>query len=342
MTASLRQTAQTLLARGKGILAADESQSTNKRRFDKYGIPDTEEMRRRWRQLLVTTSGIEHGISGVILFDETIRQSADNGQPFLELLQARGIIPGVKVDQKTEPFDKTQDKPFAGSLEEVTKGLDGLAERLREYAKMGAQFTKWRSVIRIGGLLPTDEAIRENARRMAEYAHLSQQAGLAPILEPEVLLDGNHTISRCEEVVRQTLAAVFAAVKKEGVALNGLLLKTSMVLPGKDSGRKASPEQVAEATVRVLMDVVPREVAGIVFLSGGQNPQEATGRLNEIVKVARSQDAPWPLTFSYSRALQDPVMAAWLGREENVQKAQKIFAQRVSETAAAARGEFND
>ncbi|MDO8564776.1 MAG: class I fructose-bisphosphate aldolase [bacterium] len=329
---TLQNTAKTLLASGKGILAADESPSTNKKRFDKYGIPDTEDMRRKWRELLFTTPDIEKYLSGIILYEETLGQETDSGMLFPEFLAGRGIIPGIKVDQKTEAFGKD---------EEVTKGLDGLAERLSEYAHMGAQFTKWRAVIRIGEGTPSAECVAENARRMAEYARLSQQAGLVPIVEPEVLLDGNHSFARCEEVVANTLKVTFDAVHKAGVALDSLLLKTSMVLPGKESGEKRSPQEVAEATVRVLMAGVPKEVAGIVFLSGGQTPQEATERLNEIVKTAQAKSAPWPLTFSYSRALQDPVMAAWQGIEENTAKAQEVFKRRISETAAASRGEFS-
>lgn len=330
---TLQHVAKQLLARGKGILAADESPSTNKKRFDKYGIPDTPEMRRKWRELLFTTPDIEDGLSGVILFDETIRQSTSEGVPFAKFLSGRGIIPGIKVDQKTEPLAEA-------SEEEVTKGLPGLSERLSEYAKMGAMFTKWRAVIRIGNGLPTSTCIDENARRIAAYALASQEAGLVPIAEPEVLLDGAHSFMRCEEVIKQTLTAVFAHLKQASVALNGLLLKTSMVLPGKDSGERVTPRQVAEATVRVLMNAVPKEVAGIVFLSGGQTPEEATERLNEIAKEGKVKGAPWPLTFSYSRALQDTVMAAWIGKDENRTRAQEIFKKRVAETARASKGKL--
>lgn len=331
----LNDIAKKLLAPGKGILAADESVSTCEKRFARYSISQTPEMRRRWREILVTTAGIENGLSGVILFDETIRQETSAGIPFAEYVAGRGIIPGIKVDQKTESL-------VGSHGEEVTKGLEGLPERLREYTKREAKFTKWRAVIRIGNGLPTDDAaIRENARRMAKYAFESQKAGLVPIIEPEVLLDGTHGLARAEEVVRKTLETVFAEVKSAGVAFGGLLLKTSMVLPGKDSWEKRSAREIAEATVRALLASVPREVSGVVFLSGGQTPEEATERLNEIVKEGKAKHAPWPLSFSFSRALQDPVLAAWAGKDENTRAAQEIFAKRVSEAATAARGEYS-
>ncbi len=347
---TLQSIAKQLVHNGKGILAADESMSTCGKRFKKYGIPETPEMRRKWRELLLLAPGIEKGLSGVILFDETIRQETSDGEPFAEYLAGRGIVPGIKVDQKTEPFDSAQGKPFdsaqdktpSGSPEEeVTKGLEGLSEHLREYVGLGAKFTKWRAVIRIKDNLPTDACIEENAVRMARYALESQKAGLVPIIEPEVLLDGNHSFARCEEVVERVLAVVFARVKEIGASCDGLLLKTSMVLPGKESGEAKSAHEVAKATVRALIATVPKEVAGVVFLSGGQTPREATERLNEIVREGKKQNAPWPLTFSYSRALQETVMEAWLGKDENVATAQKVFLKRVEETAAAARGEYN-
>lgn len=330
---TLNAVAKTLVAPGKGILAADESTGTCDKRFDARGIPKTPESRRKWRELLFTTSGIETGLSGIILFDETIRQQTSGGEPFAEYIATRGIIPGIKVDQKTEPF--------AGSPEEeATKGLEGLAERLREYAGFGAKFTKWRAIIRIGAGLPTEGCIAENARRMALYAKESQKAGLVPVLEPEVLLDGAHTLQRSEEVIGDALRAVFKEARKIGCDLTGLLLKSSMALPGKDSGVRAAPADIADATLRVLSASVPRKVPGVVFLSGGQSAEEATERLNEIVKKGRARRAPWRLTFSYSRALQDPVMNAWAGKEENVRGAQEIFRKRVEETAAAARGAY--
>jgi fructose-bisphosphate aldolase class I len=332
---SLQEIAKTLLARNKGILAADESDSTCAKRFDKYGIGKTAEMRRRWRELLFSTPGIEKGLSGIILFDETIRQATSSGKPFARYLSGRGILPGIKVDQKTEPF--------GGAGEEVTKGLDGLAERLLEYARMGMKFTKWRAVIRIDDAkgLPTKECIAENARRLAQYAKASQEAGLVPILEPEVLLDGTHTLARSESVITETLKVMFAEVKKAGCDMKGLLLKSSMALPGKESGASASSQEIAEATLSAFTASVPKEVPGIVFLSGGQTPVEATERLQEIVKQAKKRKAPWRISFSYSRALQDPVMGAWVGKDENVKSAQEVFAKRVKETALASEGKFS-
>lgn len=333
MPHALNDIVRKLLAPGKGILAADESMGTCDKRFDKYGVPQTSDMRRAWRELLFTTSGIEKGLSGVILFDETIRQNARNGTPFAELLAKRGILPGIKVDQKTEPMP---DSP----QEEVTKGLDGLSARLSEYAKLGAKFTKWRAVIHIGDKLPTKKCLEENARRMAKFAKESQEAGLVPIIEPEVLLDGAHTLARSEEVLVQTLRIAFAEVAKAKVALSGLILKSSMALPGNTSGEKASAKQIAEATLRAFFATVPSEASGIVFLSGGQTPDEATTRLNEIVKTAKKKNAPWRITFSYSRALQEPALKAWRGEEANTEMAQKIFAKHVQETALASEGEY--
>lgn len=327
----LHGVAAELVSKGKGILAADESEGTCGKRFDLYGIDKTSDKRRAWRELLFTAPEIEKGLSGVILFDETLRQKSSDGRLFGELLAERGILAGIKVDQKTEPFG-------IFSQEEVTKGLEGLSERLAEYVKMGAKFTKWRAVIRIGEGLPTKECLRENAKRMADYAKAAQGAGLVPIVEPEVLLDGTHSMKRCEEVIKETLTETFTALLKIGASLDGLILKSSMVLPGKDSGQRALTKEIAKATVRVLNAAVPKQVAGIVFLSGGQTPVEATENLNEMAKI---KDKPWPLTFSYSRALQDSVMAAWQGKEENVKKAQEIFRKRVLAAAAASEGRYN-
>lgn len=329
---SLHAIAHSLLVRNKGILAADESDSTCAKRFDKYGIAKTPETRRKWRELLFSTAGVEKCLSGIILYDETLRQSASVGEPFAVFLEKRGIIPGIKVDQKTEPLGGSPE-------EEVTKGLDGLPERLTEYAKMGAKFTKWRAVIRIDEEkgLPTKECIAENAKRLAEYARASEQAGLVPIVEPEVLIDGTHTIGESRDAIIETLRATFDALKRYRVDLRGIILKSSMALPGKESGIKASPQEVADETVKALMASVPHEVPGVVFLSGGQSPEEATQNLNA---MAKQGPHPWRLTFSYSRALQDPVMAAWMGDDKNIAKAQKIFRERVQETSRASEGEF--
>lgn len=329
------------MAKGKGILAADESDSTCAKRFDKYDIPKTAEMRRLWRELLFTTPEIEKGLSGIILYDETLRQRTSAGVPFAEYLVSRGILAGIKVDQKTEPLKNSPE-------EEVTKGLDGLSARLAEYVKLGATFTKWRAVIRIGEGLPTAECINENARRLAAYARECQKEGLVPILEPEVLLDGTHTLARSEAVLTETLRSVFNEAQKAGADLSGLILKSSMALPGKESppqgsgqaGSGVTPQEIAEATLRALVASVPPEVAGIVFLSGGQTPEEATIRLNAIAQLAQEKKAPWPISFSYSRALQDLVLKEWAGNEATRKKAQQVFTKRVSETAAASRGEY--
>ena len=341
MNDSLQDIAKKLLVRGRGILAADESDSTCAKRFEKYAIPKTPDMRRAWRELLFSTPKVAEGLSGIILYDETLRQKTSAGVAFTDFLNEKSILPGIKVDQKTEPFNSVQGKPLAGSPEEeVTKGLEGLPARLAEYVKLGAKFTKWRAVIRIGEHLPTEGCIKENAKRMAQYALACQKAGLVPIVEPEVLLDGTHTLARSEEVLTKTLAETFKALKEIGASLPGVILKSSMALPGKESGKMATPQEIASATLRAFTASVPKEVPGIVFLSGGQTPQEATIRLNEIAKLALKQNAPWRITFSYSRALQDPVLAAWAGKSENPAKAQTIFQKRVAETAAASEGKF--
>jgi len=329
---TLQDTVRALLIPYKGILAADESDSTCAKRFDKYGIEKTPGMRRAWRELLFSTPDVSDGLSGIILYDETIRQKASTDEPFAEFLSKRGILTGIKVDQKTEPFGS------AG--EEVTKGLAGLPQRLAEYMTLGAKFTKWRAVIRIGTNLPTEECLLENAKRMAAYAKASQTAGLVPIVEPEVLLDGTHTLARSNTVLTETLRVTFDELKKIGVDLSGLILKSSMALPGKESGIAVTPAEVAAATLRAFTVAVPEEVPGIVFLSGGQSAEEATERLNEIVRQAKKTNAPWRITFSYSRALQDPVLQAWAGNSENTLAAQRIFQTRVQETSAASEGTY--
>ncbi|MDP3996464.1 MAG: class I fructose-bisphosphate aldolase [bacterium] len=330
---SLSEVVKNLMASGKGILAADESVGTAEKRFVAEGIECSEENRRKWRELLLSAPGAEKYLSGVILYDETIRQSDNDGVSFPKLLSQRGIATGIKVDQKTSPFENSPQ-------EEVTNGLEGLSDRLSEYAEMGAKFTKWRAVVRIGDNLPTEEAVRENARRMAKYAGLAQEKGMVPMVEPEVLLEGNHTLKRCEEVVRNTLGITFEELNKEGINLGGLILKTSMVLQGNKSGEKWGSKEIAEATMRSLLAKVPKETAGVVFLSGGQTPQQATENLNEIAKIAKNKDAPWPLTFSYSRAIQDPIMKAWAGKDENIERAQEIFLKRLKETAQASEGRY--
>jgi len=326
----LAKTARALVVPGKGILAADESFPTIKRRFEAIKVESTEETRRAYRELLFTTNGIEEFISGVIMFDETLRlASLAQGKPSAKILEEKGIIPGIKVDKgKVE---------FPGSPKEfLTKGLEGLGKRLRGYKKLGAQFTKWRVVIVIGDGLPSSEAINENAKVLAEYAHTSQESGLVPVVEPEVLRDGSHDIRRCEEVSRLSLESVFRQLKKNKVYLGGMLLKPNMVTPGKD-GSKASVEEVAKKTLEVMGEIVPKQVPGIVFLSGGQSPQEATAHLNAMNKRGK---APWDVGFSFARALQKPVLEAWRGKKENKDRAQKAFLRRARLASAARYGEY--
>lgn len=311
----LNTTAKQLIKEPKGILAADESTPSMNERLAKVGVEETVEMRRRFREILITTQGVEQFLSGIILFDETIRQSDLNGRKFTDILKEKGTAIGIKVDQGTEPMPDSPE-------EVTTKGLDGLADRLEEYKQMGAVFTKWRSVIRIGANIPSKACLEANAYGLAQYAGIVQKAGLVPILEPEVLLEGDHTIEQAEKVTTETLKTVFAACQKQGVDLTGLLLKSSMVLPGNRSGQKATPKQIAEATIRCFQNSVPHEVPGIVFLSGGQTPEQATANLNAIAKLGQQ---PWQLTFSFSRALEEPVLEAWWGGEANIEKAQEVF-----------------
>jgi fructose-bisphosphate aldolase class I len=327
---TLVSTAHDLVTEGKGILAADESSGTIKRRLDSINVPSTEENRRAYRELLFTTPGIEAFISGIILYDETIRQKAQDGTPFPTLLTQRGIMPGIKVDKGTiEP------PGFPG--ETVTEGLDGLRGRLAEYRDLGARFTKWRAVITIGAGIPTAFCLQANAHALARFAALSQEAGLVPIVEPEVLMDGDHTIERCEEVSAATLQEVFAQLHAYRVFLEGMLLKPSMVLSGKSCPQQASVDEVAEATVRCFRRVIPAAVPGIVFLSGGQSARQATEHLNAMNAMGGH---PWALSFSYGRALQGPVLESWLGNAANVSTAQKFFYQRARYNGAARYGKY--
>ena len=332
MDTRIYEVAGQLVIKGKGILAADESTPSCNKRFLAVGVEQTEEMRRQWRELLLTMPGIAEFLSGVILYDETIRQQTDQGIPFAKLLEEKSIIPGVKVDEGTGDFE-------GHPGEKITKGLEGLASRLKEYRAMGAKFTKWRAVIAIGENIPTQDLIGKNAEILAEYAEVSQDEGFVPIVEPEVLLEGNHTIEKAEEVTTNTLRAVFAALHEKRVDLKGLILKSSMVLSGKDCLQQADAKQVAAATVRTFQNSVPQEVAGIVFLSGGQSPQQATENLNEIVKLVR-QPADWPLTFSFSRALQEPVLQIWRGDSAKIKAAQQAFLKRLKLNAAALSGTY--
>jgi fructose-bisphosphate aldolase, class I len=302
--ASIEVTARALVAPGKGILAADESFPTIEKRFKPIGLESTEETRRAYREMLFTTPGIGQFISGVILFDETIRQRC-SGMEVVELLQVQGMIPGIKVDKGAKPM-----AGFPG--EKVTQGLDGLRERFAEYAEIGAQFSKWRAVISIGDSIPTSACLKANAHALARFAALSQEAGLVPIVEPEVLMDGDHTIERCEEVTEAALYYVFDALFEQRVSMEKMLLKPNMVLPGKDASAQAGPDEIADYTVRCLRRTVPAAVPGIVFLSGGQSPADATENLNAMNKLGPH---PWELSFSFGRALQDPALQAWQGRD---------------------------
>ncbi len=331
-TDALTATAHALVSPGKGILAADESHTTIARRFDAVGIQNTEENRRLYRQMLFTTKGAAEFISGVILFDETIRQKSDDGTPLGEVLARQGIIPGIKVDKGT--------KPLAGAAgEQVTEGLDGLRERLAEYKSLGARFAKWRAVIGIGPGLPTSYGIGVNAHALARYAALCQEAGLTPIVEPEVLMDGDHTIERCLEVTEATLHATFHALHEQRVALEGMLLKPNMVLSGKSCPRQAGVQEVAEATMRCLRRAVPAAVPGIVFLSGGQSDELATAHLNALNAMAGPP--PWQVSFSYGRALQAPAQKAWKGEPGNIAAGQRAFYHRARMNGAARQGRYS-
>jgi fructose-bisphosphate aldolase, class I len=326
----LQETAHAIVAEGKGILAADESDGTIKKRFDSIGVESTEESRRGYRDLLFTTEGVEEYISGVILFDETIRQASADGTPFPKLLESKGIIPGIKVDKGAKPL-------ALADGETVTEGLDGLRERLIEYRELGARFTKWRAVISIGKGIPSEYCIWTNAHALARYAALSQEGGLVPIVEPEVLMDGNHTIERSFEVTSRTLHAVFTELRDQRVQPEGILLKPNMVLSGYESQEQASDEEVAEETLRCFRRHVPAAVPGIVFLSGGQSDEQATARLSAMNALGPH---PWQLSFSYGRALQAPALKAWGGREENVEAAQRAYYHRAKMNSAARTGMY--
>jgi len=326
----LAATARALVADGKGILAADESTGTIKKRFDGIGLESTAESRRAYRQLLFTAPDFARHISGVILYDETLRQADDGGRPFPRLLAEQGVLPGIKVD--------TGAKALAGHPgETVTEGLDGLRERLAEYVSLGARFAKWRAVIDIGGDIPTDGAIVANAHALARYAALCQEAGVVPIVEPEVLMDGGHDLDRCEEVTARVLRAVFHSLERQRVRLEGILLKPNMVIPGKTCPDQASPARIAEATLRCFRQTVPAAVPGIVFLSGGQSAEEATVNLNAMNAMGPQ---PWKLSFSYGRALQQPALAAWSGQAGNLARAQGVFRVRAACNGAAALGAY--
>ena len=326
----LETVAQAMVAKGKGILAADESMGTIKRRFDSIKIDSNENNRRAYRETLFTTQGLEEAISGVILFDETLRTAASDGTPFSQVLSKKGIMPGIKVDKG--PVDIPA---FPG--ETVTEGLDGLRARVKEYKELGAKFAKWRAVITIGQGIPTYTCLAANAHALGRYAALCQEGGIVPIVEPEVLLDGNHTIERCEEVTEATLRITFSALAEQRVHLEGMILKPSMVVSGKDNARQAGVDEVAERTIRCLKRTVPAAVPGIAFLSGGQSAVSATEHLNRMNQMGPH---PWQVSFSYARALQDPALKAWKGEASNVATAQKIFYHRAKMNSAARSGGY--
>lgn len=327
---SMVDTAQALVAVGKGILAADESTPTMARRLATVGVESTEDVRRAYREILFTTEKLSDHVSGVILFDETIRQRASDGRPFPQILSEAGIIPGIKVDIGV--------KALAGWPDEVvTDGLDGLRERFTQYVALGARFAKWRAVIRIGTDLPTSGCLEANAHALARYAALAQEAGLTPIVEPEVLMDGAHSIDRCAEVTTAVLRVVYDQLYRQRVVLEGTLLKPNMVVPGVGCVDQVDDEAVAEATVQTLRRAVPAAVPGIVFLSGGMSDQQATARLNAINRRAPQ---PWQCSFSFGRALQGPVLRAWAGSERNRSDAQAALLHRAALNGAARHGSY--
>jgi fructose-bisphosphate aldolase class I len=326
----LHEIAEKIVADGKGILAADESTGTIKKRFDSIGVESSEDTRRAYRELLFTTERAEEFIGGVILFDETIRQKASDGTPFPKLLASKGIVPGIKVDTGAQPLALAEG-------ETVTEGLDGLRERIAEYRELGARFAKWRAVINIADGIPSEYCIWANAHALARYAALCQEGGLVPIVEPEVLMDGGHTIERSFEVTSRTLHAVFTELRDQRVQPEGILLKPNMVLSGYDSSEQASDEEIAHETVRCFERHVPAAVPGIVFLSGGQTEEQATSRLNAMNELGPH---PWKLSFSYGRALQAAALKAWGGHDENVEAGQRAYYHRAKMNSAAQTGTY--
>jgi fructose-bisphosphate aldolase, class I len=328
----LNAIAKKMMAPGKGLLAADESTGTIQKRFDAIGVENTEENRRDYREFLFRTDVAMKGhISGVILYDETIRQKAKDGTPLVKLIEANGAIPGIKVDKGAKPLAAAPD-------EVVTEGLDGLRERFQDYYKLGARFAKWRAVIDISPKIPTYNCINVNAQALARYAALAQENGIVPIVEPEVLMDGDHDIARCAEVTTWTLKEVFQELFYAGVALEGMILKPNMIVPGMKCAKQNSAQEVAEATVKMLKECVPSAVPGVAFLSGGQSDEDATAHLSAINAIG---GLPWPVTFSYGRALQHAPQVAWSGKADNVAKAQAAFAHRALMNSLAALGKWS-
>lgn len=329
----LNAIANKMVAPGKGLLAADESTATIKKRFDKIGVENTEQNRRDYRELLFRTeTAMRNYIGGVILYDETIRQNAKDGTPLVKLIEASGSVPGIKVDKGAKPLALSPG-------ETITEGLDGLRERFQDYHKLGARFAKWRAVIDIGACIPSYNCINANAQALARYAALAQECGIVPIVEPEVLMDGDHDIERCEDVTAWVLSEVFEELYVANVALEGIVLKPNMVLAGKKCPKQNSVEEVAERTVKLLKRHVPSAVPGIAFLSGGQSDEEATAHLSAMNKLGR---LPWALTFSYGRALQAAPQKAWSGKTENTAKAQAAFAHRAAMNSLAALGKWSE
>lgn len=329
----LVQTARALVADRKGILAADESSGTIKRRFDSINVESTEENRRNYREMLFRTAGVAEFISGVILFDETIRQEGADGTPLVKVLSDQGIIPGIKVDKGTVPLPSAPD-------ELVTEGLDGLRDRLNEYVELGAGFTKWRGVIAITGDTPTPYGVTTNAHALARFAAMSQEAGLVPIVEPEILRDGDHSIDQCSEVTENVLREVFDQLAQQNVLLEGMLLKPSMVISGGSSEQRADPEEVAEKTIDCFKRVLPASVPGVVFLSGGEPDGSVTSNLNALNQRANDVGAPWELSFSFGRSLQGAPLSTWAGKAENIEAASVAFYTRARFTSAARQGTY--
>jgi fructose-bisphosphate aldolase class I len=329
----LNDIAQALVAPAKGILAADESTNTIRRRFDSINVESTEQSRRDYREMLFRTPGANEFISGVILYDETLRQNGADGTPIVSILQEQGVIPGIKVDRSTNPLANTD-----GEL--ITDGLDGLRDRLAEYYEIGARFTKWRAVITIGDGIPSQYCIDANAHLLARFAALSQEAGLVPIVEPETLMDGDHSIERCHEVTLNALHNTYDQLARQRVDLRGTLLKPNMVISGKDAAERADANEVAERTLDALMREVPAAVPGIVFLSGGQSDDEATENLDAISRAAEGMNTPWELSFSYGRGLQAAPLQAWGGSAANTEAAQQEYYRRAMLTSAARQGKY--
>ena len=329
----LSDIAQAIVAPAKGILAADESTNTIKRRFDSINTESTEQSRRDYREMLFRTPGANEFISGVILYDETLRQNGADGTPIVSILQEQGVIPGIKVDRSTNPLANTD-----GEL--ITDGLDGLRDRLAEYYEFGARFTKWRAVITIGDGIPSQYCIDANAHLLARFAALSQEAGLVPIVEPETLMDGDHSIERCHEVTLNALHSTYDQLARQRVDLRGTLLKPNMVISGKDAAERADANEVAERTLDALMREVPAAVPGIVFLSGGQSDDEATENLDAISRAAEGMNTPWELSFSYGRGLQAAPLQAWGGSAANIEAAQQEYYRRAMLTSAARQGKY--